>query len=148
MADGVRLTCLHCGQANRVPAGKLDKGPKCAVCGEALADGKVVEVDLAMLEKASRSDGLPLVADFWAPWCGPCRAMAPEFEKAAAALKGRARLVKINTEREPAASVHYGIRGIPSLIRFQGGREAARSAGARPAQAIVQFAVEGLAQQA
>lgn len=148
MAEGVKLTCLQCGQVNRVPGDRLDGAPKCGTCGEPLAEGRVTEVDLATLEKAARTDGLPLVADFWAPWCGPCRAMAPEFERAAAALKGRARLVKINTEREPAASVRFDIRGIPTLIRFQGGREVARSAGARPAQAIVQFALERQAQQA
>lgn len=148
MDNGLKLTCLHCGQVNRVPRERVEDRPRCGGCGAGLVDGDVPEIDLATLEKAARTDVLPLLVDFWASWCGPCRAMAPEFEKAARALKGRVRLAKVNTERHPDASVHFAIRGIPALIRFEKGREAARSAGARPAQGIVQFALEGLAQRA
>jgi len=83
---------------------------------------------------------VPLIADFWAPWCGPCRMMAPEFSKAAAALAGRARLVKLNTEDHPKAGAVYGIRGIPTMIRFDRGREAARQSGAMQAAAIERWA--------
>ena len=135
---GDRLTCLACGQANRVPADRLTHGPNCGTCGAPLVSGKVAEVDLATVEKAMR-DGLPLLADFWAPWCGPCRAMAPELAKAAGALRGQARVVKIDTDRHPDAAIRFGIRGIPSLHLFADGRELARSAGAKPASAIVAF---------
>lgn len=137
---GVKLTCLDCGQVNRVPQERLGAGPKCGTCGAALVPAKAVEVDLATLEKAARVDGLPLVVDFWAPWCGPCRMMAPEFAKAAESLAGRVRLVKLNTEADPAAGARYGIRGIPTMVRFAGGREVGRQAGAVAAAAILAFA--------
>ncbi|MEC3861931.1 thioredoxin TrxC [Mesobacterium sp. TK19101] len=141
--SGSKLTCLSCGQVNRVPSDKLDAGPKCGTCGAALMPGKAMEIDLATLQKAARSDDIPLVVDFWAPWCGPCRMMAPEFSKAAGELKGRVRLAKLNTEDQPAAGQAYGIRGIPTMIRFKGGREAARQSGAMPAAKIVEFSTRG-----
>lgn len=140
MAEKLKLTCLHCGQTNAVPGDKLAENPRCAICGEALMPAKPVAVDVKTLEKAAKTDQLPLLVDFWAPWCGPCRQMAPEFEKAAQVLKGRMRLAKIDTEREPAASQRWAIRGIPALILFQNGREIAREAGARPAADLVRFA--------
>lgn len=137
---GVKLTCLDCGQVNRVPEDRLGGGPKCGTCGAALMPARAVEVDLATLEKAARVDGLPLVVDFWAPWCGPCRMMAPEFSRAAEQLAGRVRLVKLNTEADPAAGARYGIRGIPTMVKFAGGREVGRQSGAVAAAAIVGFA--------
>ncbi len=137
---GVKLACLDCGQVNRVPEDRLGAGPKCGTCGAGLIPTKAVEVDLATLEKAARVDDLPLVVDFWAPWCGPCRMMAPEFSKAAGQLAGKARLVKLNTEADPAAGARYGIRGIPTMVKFRGGREVGRQSGAVQAAAIVGFA--------
>jgi thioredoxin 2 len=135
----LKITCLDCQTVNRVPENRLSDRPKCSVCGTALVPDKPVEVDLATLAKASRNDDLPLVVDFWAPWCGPCRMMGPEFGKAAQSLKGRARLVKLNTEAEPAAGGRYGIRGIPTMVRFASGREVGRTSGAMPAQSIVDW---------
>ena len=135
--SGLKVTCLDCGQVNRVPEDKLDAGPKCAVCGSKLISEKAVEITFDTLLKASRSDDLPLVVDFWAPWCGPCRMMAPEFSKAAGALKGKARLVKVNTEAEQKAGAKFGIRGIPTMVKFKGGRELKRQSGAVPANANI-----------
>ena len=137
MANSLKVTCLDCAQVNRVPADKLGAGAKCGTCGAPLISGKAVEVDFATLQKAARNDDLPLVVDFWAPWCGPCRSMAPEFSRAAQELGGKARLVKMNTEDHPQAGQTYGIRGIPTMAGFRGGRERARQSGAMPAASIV-----------
>lgn len=136
---GLKVTCLDCAQVNRVPKDKLGNSAKCGTCGASLLNGKPKEVDMAWLTKASRNDDLPLVVDFWAPWCGPCKMMAPEYTKAAGELNGLARLVKLNTEEFPKASTKYNIRGIPMLAAFSGGKEKARKAGAMPAAGIVQW---------
>ncbi len=135
---GLKLTCLSCGQVNRVPEERLSSA-KCAKCGTMLAVGTVTDVDPAILQKAARNDDLPLVADFWAPWCGPCKMMAPQFTQAAQALNGKARLVKLNTEDHPAAGTTYNIRGIPTLVAFKGGREIKRQAGALQMAQIMEW---------
>ena len=133
-----KLTCLECGQLNRLPEDRM-AGAKCGTCGAKLLSGKAIEVDLPTLQKAARNDDVPLVVDFWAPWCGPCRMMAPEFSKAAAELGTQARLVKLNTEQHAQAGALYGIRGIPTVAAFAGGKERARQSGAMPAANIVSW---------
>ncbi|AQS47543.1 thiol reductase thioredoxin [Thioclava nitratireducens] len=137
-SQSYRVTCLDCGQANRVPAEKLGANPKCGTCGGWLVSHKVTEVDFKTLAKAEKDD-LPLLVDFWAPWCGPCKAMAPQFNMAAEKLTPHVRLAKINTQVNPTATQRYRIQGIPAFILFQKGREVARAAGARPAGDLVNF---------
>lgn len=139
MAEGVKLCCTDCGQMNRVPPAKLMASPKCGTCGAALVSGKVADLDAAVHDKATRGDDLPLLVDYWAPWCGPCRQMAPEFARAAQQLQGKARLVKLNTQDHPDIASRARIQGIPALILYHRGKELARLAGARPAGDIVGF---------
>jgi thioredoxin 2 len=138
MSDGYRISCATCGQANRVAQARLGENPKCGACGEELM--ALTEFDLAAHDKATRRDDVPLVVDYWAPWCGPCRMMAPDYAKAAKALKGQVRFAKVNTQDFPDISQRLGIRGIPLLILWKGGREVARLAGARPSAQIEAFA--------
>jgi len=144
MPEGLKLTCTTCGQTNRVPFDRLGAGPKCGSCGDPLVTGKVAELDPPAHDKMTRGDTLPILVDYWAPWCGPCRMMAPQFAQAAQVLKGRARFAKINTEDHPQIAQRLGIRGIPLLILYAGGREVGRLAGARPASEIEAFVRQNL----
>lgn len=131
------LTCLACGQLNRVPEARLSAGAKCGKCGEGLVTGHARDVDPAILEKAKKNDDLPLVVDFWAPWCGPCRMMGPEYAKAAGVLAGQARLVKLDTQKHQSTGGRYGIRGIPTMVAFERGKEKKRQSGAMQCGQIV-----------
>ena len=137
---GKKITCLSCGQINAVPFDRLAAGPKCGKCDKLLMPDKPVDVDIALLAKAAKTDDVPLIVDFWAPWCGPCKTMGPEFAKAASVLKGQVRLVKVDTQKHQSAGGRYGIRGIPTMVAFKGGREVKRQSGAVSAGAITNWA--------
>lgn len=136
----LHVGCPHCGTTNRLPAIRLAQDPICGRCGQALLAGEPVELGDANFDKVVAATELPVLVDFWAPWCGPCRMMAPAFEQAAAQLKGRAMLVKVNSDDNPGLAQRFGIRSIPTLVRLQRGREVQRQAGALPASHIVTLA--------
>jgi thioredoxin 2 len=139
MSDSLHLVCPHCQSINRVPATRLGHGPNCGQCHHPLFTGHPVELTGATFGKHIGRSDLPVLVDFWAPWCGPCKMMAPQFAHAANLLEPRVRLAKVNTEAEQALGAQYGIRSIPTLVLFKGGREAARQAGAMGAQDIVRW---------
>lgn len=137
MSESVHVVCPHCDAVNRVPQHRLGAGAKCGKCHEKLFAGAPTALDeRRFATHAGRSD-LPLVVDFWAPWCAPCRMMAPVFEEAARQLEPAARLVKVNTEEAQGLAMQLGIRSIPTLAVFQRGRELGRTAGAMDLASLV-----------
>ena len=150
MEPSLHIVCPHCDTINRVPRAKLERpeavGGRCGQCHEPLFDGHPVALDTARFERHLAKSGIPLLIDFWAPWCGPCRMMAPEFERAAALLEPAVRLVKINVDEEPALAARFRVQSIPTLALAFEGSELARAAGARSAPQLVEWTRAALAQ--
>ena len=140
MSEPLLIACPHCHALNRVPAQRLAEAPACGRCHRALFDGKPVALGVDSFDAHYLRSDVPLLVDFWAPWCGPCRVMAPQFEQAAAVLEPQVRLAKVDTQEQPTLGQKFGVRSIPTLALFHQGREVARQAGAMPAAAIVDWA--------
>jgi thioredoxin 2 len=136
----MHIVCPHCDTVNRVPPERLSEAPRCGACRKPLFEGKPLALDEVRFRRHLRLSGLPLLVDFWASWCAPCRTMAPEFEAAARELEPGVRLVKVSTEEAPALASELAISSIPTLALFRDGGEVARQAGAMPARQIVAWA--------
>ena len=130
MSEALHLVCPHCEKVNRIPAARLGETPKCGHCHEPLFTGHPIELTTAGFRRQIERSDVPIVVDFWAPWCGPCQMMAPQYAAAAAELEPALRLAKVNTDAESSLAGEFQIRSIPTLALFKGGREVARQAGA------------------
>lgn len=139
MSESLHIVCPHCDAVNRVPESRLGENPVCGKCGQALFNGHPLALTQQTFAKAITRNNIPVLVDFWAPWCGPCKMMAPQFEQAAKTLEPHIRLAKVDTEAEQMLGAQYGIRSIPTLALFKGGKEVARQAGAMGAADIVRW---------
>ncbi|MCU7920523.1 MAG: thioredoxin TrxC [Candidatus Thiodiazotropha sp. (ex Dulcina madagascariensis)] len=139
MSEALHIVCPQCDGINRVPANRLRDGAKCGKCRQPLFSGHPLALDEGRFLRHAQNSDIPLLIDFWAPWCGPCRMMAPAFEQAAVQLEPAVRLVKVNTEEAQQLGARYAIRSIPTLMLMRGGKEVGRQAGAMDQGGIVQW---------
>lgn len=146
MAEAVIVACPACNTLNRAPREKLvaGGGGKCGHCGKPLFEGHPVALNARSFEAHASKSDIPLLVDFWAPWCGPCKAMAPQFEKAAGHLEPTVRVAKVNTDEEQELAGRFGIQGIPTMILMKHGKEIARQSGAMNASGIESWVQQAL----
>jgi len=136
MSEFTHIVCPYCNGTNRLPKDKMNEEARCGRCKQSIFNTKPIELSTENISQHLEKNDIPLIIDFWAPWCGPCKVMGPNFEKVASSFKTKVRFAKVNTEAQQSLGVHFNIRSIPTLILFKQGKEVDRVSGALDASAL------------